>query len=139
MIYVELVHDFAKLPTRGTSDAGGLDLYSCEDVNLKPYSRTLVDTGVSMAIPHGYVGLIWPRSGIAVKSGIDTGAGVIDADYRNVIGVLLFNHTEYLYPVHVGDRIAQIIIQPVVMCDPVAVSALNNTDRGESGFGSTGR
>jgi len=139
MIQFELVHEFAKLPTRGSRDAAGLDLYSCEETKIPPFGRTLVDTGVSMAIPHGYVGLIWPRSGIAVKSGIDTGAGVIDADYRNVIGVLLFNHTNHLYPICIGDRIAQILIQPVVMCEPVAVSALDNTDRGESGFGSTGR
>jgi dUTP pyrophosphatase len=92
-----------------------------------------------MAIPHGYVGLIWPRSGLALKQGIDTGAGVIDADYRNVVGVLLFNHTTEPYRVCAGDRIAQIMIQPVVMCEPVAVSALDNTDRGENGFGSTGR
>lgn len=139
MIQFELVHEFAKLPTRGSRDAAGLDLYSCEETKIPPFGRTLVDTGVSMAIPHGYVGLIWPRSGLALKQGIDTGAGVIDADYRNVVGVLLFNHTTEPYRVCAGDRIAQIMIQPVVMCEPVAVSALDNTDRGENGFGSTGR
>jgi len=139
MIKVELVHELAKAPTRGSADAAGLDLYSCEAIKIAPRERTLVDTGVSMAIPHGYVGLIWPRSGLALKKGIDTGAGVIDSDYRNVIGVLLFNHTKEPYQVCIGDRIAQILIQPVVMGDVSVVSALDATDRGESGFGSTGR
>jgi len=139
MIKIEVVHEMAQLPTRGSAEAAGLDLYSCEEVNIPPYGRTLVDTGVSMAIPLGYVGLIWPRSGLALKKGIDTGAGVIDSDYRNVVGVLLFNHTPETYRVCVGDRIAQLLIQSVVIGRPQQVAALNRTDRGEQGFGSTGR
>jgi dUTP pyrophosphatase len=124
MIHVELVSEDAKMPTRATDGAAGLDMYACQSAVIGAGKRNLVDTGVSIAIPHGYVGLIWPRSGLALKKGLDVGAGVIDSDYRNVIGVLLF---------------AQILIQPAVMVQPVQVSSLDQTDRGQAGYGSTGR
>ena len=139
MIQVELVNEDATMPTRATDGSAGLDMYACQSAVIEAGKRTLVDTGVSIAIPHGYVGLIWPRSGLALKKGLDVGAGVIDSDYRNVIGVLLFNHTDDPYRVEPGDRIAQILIQPAVMVQPVQVSSLNQTDRGQSGYGSTGR
>jgi len=138
MIHVELVSEDAKMPTRATDGAAGLDMYACQSAVIGAGKRNLVDTGVSIAIPHGYVGLIWPRSGLALKKGLDVGAGVIDSDYRNVIGVLLFNHTDDPYRVEPGDRIAQ-IIQPAVMVQPVQVSSLDQTDRGQAGYGSTGR
>jgi len=139
MIHVELVSEDAKMPTRATDGSAGLDLYACQSAVIGAGKRNLVDTGVSIAIPHGYVGLIWPRSGLALKKGLDVGAGVIDSDYRNVIGVLLFNHTDDPYRVEPGDRIAQILIQPAVMVQPVQVSSLDQTDRGQDGYGSTGR
>lgn len=139
MIHVELVSEDAKMPTRATDGAAGLDMYACQSAVIGAGKRNLVDTGVSIAIPHGYVGLIWPRSGLALKKGLDVGAGVIDSDYRNVIGVLLFNHTDDPYRVEPGDRIAQILIQPAVMVQPVQVSSLDQTDRGQAGYGSTGR
>jgi len=114
-------------------------MYACQSAVIGAGKRNLVDTGVSIAIPHGYVGLSWPRSGLALKKGLDVGAGVIDSDYRNVIGVLLFNHTDDPYRVEPGDRIAQILIQPAVMVQPVQVSSLDHTDRGQAGYGSTGR
>jgi dUTP pyrophosphatase len=139
MIHVELVSEDAKMPTRATDGSAGLDMYACQSAVIGAGKRNLVDTGVSIAIPHGYVGLIWPRSGLALKKGLDVGAGVIDSDYRNVIGVLLFNHTDDPYRVEPGDRIAQILIQPAVMVQPVQVSSLDQTDRGQAGYGSTGR
>jgi dUTP pyrophosphatase len=139
MIHVELVSEDATMPTRATDGSAGLDMYACQSAVIEAGKRTLVDTGVSIAIPHGYVGLIWPRSGLALKKGLDVGAGVIDSDYRNVIGVLLFNHTDDPYRVEPGDRIAQILIQPAVMVQPVQVSSLDHTDRGQAGYGSTGR
>jgi len=139
MIHVELVSEDAKMPTRATDGSAGLDMYACQSAVIGAGKRNLVDTGVSIAIPHGYVGLIWPRSGLALKKGLDVGAGVIDSDYRNVIGVLLFNHTDDPYRVEPGDRIAQILIQPAVMVQPVQVSSLDQTDRGQDGYGSTGR
>lgn len=139
MIHVELVSEDAKMPTRATDGSAGLDMYACQSAVIGAGKRNLVDTGVSIAIPHGYVGLIWPRSGLALKKGLDVGAGVIDSDYRNVIGVLLFNHTDDPYRVKLGDRIAQILIQPAVMVQPVQVSSLDQTDRGQAGYGSTGR
>lgn len=139
MIQVELVSEDATIPTRATDGSAGLDMYACQSAVIEAGKRTLVDTGVSIAIPHGYVGLIWPRSGLALKNGLDVGAGVIDSDYRNVIGVLLFNHTDDPYRVELGDRIAQILIQPAVIVQPVQVSSLDHTDRGQAGYGSTGR
>jgi len=125
MIHVDLVSEDAKMPTRATDGSAGLDMYACQSAVIGAGKRNLVDTGVSIAIPHGYVGLIWPRSGLALKKGLDVGAGVIDSDYRNVIGVLLFNHTDDPYRVEPGDRIAQILIQPAVMVQPVQVSSLD--------------
>jgi len=91
-----------------------------------------------MQIPKGYVGLIWPRSGMAYKYGIDVFAGVIDSGYRGDIGVILYNSQYTDYSIEKGDRIAQLVLQKVEDFELVEVSDLNNTDRNESGFGSTG-
>lgn len=94
---VALISATAKVPTRGSALAAGYDLYASEDTVLKARGRGVVKTGVTMAIPEGYYGRVAPRSGLAVKHGIDTGAGVIDADYRGEVGVALFNHSDVDY------------------------------------------
>jgi dUTP pyrophosphatase len=130
--------DRAVLPTRGSSAAAGLDLYSIEAVELQPHERRLVRTGLAVAIPEGFYGRVAPRSGLATKQGIDVLAGVIDADYRGEIGCLLYNSGHE--PVHLPaqSKICQLIIEQIVT--PVAVWAenLTDTDRGSGGFGSTG-
>ncbi len=139
MIPVKLLTENAIMPTRGTEQAAGLDLYAAESKMLIPGDRAIVGTGVSIAIPKGFVGLIWPRSGLAVRHGIDVLAGVIDADYRGELCVVLINHGKVDCHIDVGDRIAQLVIQPVAMLEPVEADDLPPTVRGEGGFGSTGK
>jgi len=139
MIPFKLMTDNAIMPTRATEHAAGLDLYSSESNMLFPRERAIVGTGIAVAIPRGFVGLIWPRSGLAVRSGIDVLAGVIDADYRGEVRVALINHGSMEFHVNEGDRIAQLVIQPVAMLEPTQVDDLPPTARGADGFGSTGK
>jgi len=140
LMMVELVHELAMVPTQSTSKAAGFDLYSCEHVVIQPWSRSLVEIGIAIALPQGSVGLVWPRSGLAVKQGIDVGAGVIDEDYRGGVAVLLFNHTDEPFTVKLHDRIAQLVIQNV-MCPDIMVTdlPLGSSERGVMGFGSSGK
>ena len=128
----------ATTPTKANESDAGFDLYAIEDLEIGPHNQKLVKTGISMAIPKGYVGLIWPRSGMAYKYGIDVFAGVIDSGYRGDIGVILYNSKLDHYKVKAGDRVAQLLLQKVENFELVEVSNLNNTDRSEAGFGSTG-
>lgn len=140
-LLVKLLTKTATVPTKGSEFAAGWDLYADEDCLIAECGkRRLVSTGIALAIDPDKVGLIWPRSGIADKCGIDTGAGVIDSDYRGEVKVLLFNHGDAPFQIKRGDRIAQILIfcacgqtVNVVTRFPVA------TARGKNGFGSTGR
>jgi dUTP pyrophosphatase len=127
-----------QIPSRGSDHAAGLDLYAAVSAHLPKGSRAVIPTGIAIAIPEGYVGLVWPRSGLAVKRGLDVMAGVIDADYRGEVGVVLINHGQEDVLICEGERIAQLLIQPVLMAEPVEVSELPETDRGAGGFGSTG-
>ncbi len=117
----------------------GADLRASEETIVPAKGRCLVPTGISISIPKGYVGLVWPRSGLAVKHGLDSGAGVIDSGYRGEIRVLLFNHSDVDFKVAKGDRIAQILIQKVVTPQFIQVETLDETERGAGGFGSTGK
>ena len=121
-----------------TGDAGA-DITASEKIAIPPRERTLVSTGVRLEIPEGYVGLIWPRSGLAVKKGIDCGAGVIDSHYRGEVKVLLFNHSDNEFQIEPGDRIAQILIQKVERVEFHLVDQLTETARSDAGFGSTGK
>lgn len=124
-------------PTRGSYGAAGYDLYANEDVIIGQYEFTQVSTGVSVAIPSGYYGRIAPRSGLAAKYGIVIGGGVIDEDYRGELKVLM-SCLHGIYDVRKGDRIAQLIIEKIATPELEIVDSLDDTDRGESGFGSTG-
>jgi dUTP pyrophosphatase len=129
----------ATLPTRGSSSAAGLDLHSIEPVHLSPKQRTLVRTGLAVAVPEGYYGRIAPRSGLATKNGIDVLAGVIDADYRGEIQCLLYNTGDETVELPAQTKICQLIIEKIVTPAATWVDELPETARGESGFGSTGR
>ena len=125
------------LPEYATEGAAGADLRAAESVTLPAGGRAAVATGVSVEIPAGYVGLVWPRSGLAVRHGIDTLAGVIDSDYRGEVKVVLVNHGPEPWAVAPGDRIAQLLVQPVARVR-FARAALAPSGRGAAGFGSTG-
>ena len=136
---VKFVHDTPRMvPDRGSDHAAGLDLYAATSAHLPPGARCVVGTNIAVAIPEGHVGLVWPRSGLAVRHGIDVLAGVIDSDFAGEVGVVLINHGQEGYIVNEGDRIAQLLIQPVVMATPVLVDELPETARGTGGYGSTG-
>ena len=134
----KLLHDSAKNPTKGHIDDAGWDLYSSEAVSIPAGATVLVSTGVAMAIPNRYVGLIWDRSSMGVK-GVHRHAGVIDSGYRGEVKVCLHNTTKETYHVERGDRIAQLLIQEVPVFRQHVVDELDATSRGDGGFGSTGK
>lgn len=138
-ILVKKLSEDAIVPTKANRSDAGWDLYSLSDASLDPGTRALIKTGISLEIPSGYVGLIWPRSGLAVKNGIDVFAGVVDAGYRGDVGVCLHNSSEQKVEIKQGDRIAQILFQPVPHFRLVESSDLTSTERGEGGFGSSGK
>ncbi len=138
-INVKKLSSSAKVPTRANNTDAGLDLYSDETVTLLPNSSTLVNTGIAIAIPEGFAGLIWDRSGMAVKNDVHRFAGVIDSGYRGPIKVCLFNFSNEVVEVKRGYRIAQILIQEVPHFVVQEVDNLESTERGEGGFGSTGK
>jgi len=130
------------LPARAHPGDAGLDLHASEGAVLKPGERASVGTGIAVAIPDGYAGFVIPRSGLAAKHGIGVvnAPGLIDAGYRGEIRVLLVNlDPADVFEVRRGERIAQLVIQPVVEASLVEVSELPSSARGEGGFGSTGR
>jgi dUTP pyrophosphatase len=128
----------AKLPSRGSKWAAGLDLQSIESVTLEPGERSAIRTGLAVAIPHGFYGRVAPRSGLAVRSGVDVLAGVIDSDYRGEIRCALINLGNEPFRIEPGMRIAQLIIEAVILPEPEWSNELTGTDRGSGGFGSTG-
>ncbi|MCP4121495.1 MAG: dUTP diphosphatase [Bacteroidetes bacterium] len=132
------LHEDAILPTRANLTDAGYDLYALESTTIYQNTHQLVKTGISLEIPEGYVGLIWPRSGLSYKYGLDVFAGVIDSGYRGDIGVILYNSHSSVYNIKAGDRIAQILFQRVESFDLVEVKNLDNTQRGQGGFGSSG-
>ena len=133
-------HDGALIPKYSTDGAAGADLRAAEDVIIPAGERRLVNTGIKVIIPDGYVGLIHPRSGLALKTGITVlnTPGTIDSDYRGDIGVILYNSSDKDYAVVVGDRIAQIVFQEYVKVNFIRSEVSEDTDRGSGGFGSTG-
>ncbi|KZV64081.1 dUTP diphosphatase [Peniophora sp. CONT] len=137
-LLIKRLSEKAKLPTRGSALAAGYDLYSAEEKVIPARGKALVDTQISIAVPAGTYGRVAPRSGLASKFMIDTGAGVIDADYRGVVFVLLFNLSEQDFTVKEGDRIAQLIIEKIQTPEVLEVEDLDATLRGAGGFGSTG-
>ena len=140
---VKLLDPRAKLPTYGSADAAGADLYALTDgpVTIAPGESVKLRTGLAVAIPQGYVGLVFARSGLACKGGLAPAnkVGVIDADYRGELMVFLHNHGSEAQVVENGDRIAQLAIVPYLTAQFAPVEELDGTERGQGGFGSTGR
>jgi dUTP diphosphatase len=134
-----LVGEGGSLPHYASPGAAGADLRASEAAVIAPGRRVAVSTAIRLEIPLGHVGLVWPRSGLAVRHGIDTLAGVIDSDYRGEVRVVLVNHGDAPFSVAPGDRIAQLLVQKVERASFASVSRLEETDRGVGGFGSTGR
>lgn len=131
-------HEDAIIPKYAHEGDAAFDFYSVEDVLLKIGEKKLIKTGIKMAIPENHVGLIWDRSGLAAKNGIHVMAGVIDSIYRGEILIVLKNLGEGDFQIEKGMRIAQMLIQPVVTAKLEEVESLDDTERAENNFGSTG-
>ena len=133
------------LPAYQSADAAGLDLVAAVPENaplvLAPGKHAMVPTGLTIALPRGFEAQVRPRSGLAARHGVSVlnSPGTIDADYRGEISVILINHGEAPFAIHRGERIAQMVIAPVVQAELVGAAVLSTTDRGSGGFGSTGR
>jgi dUTP pyrophosphatase len=138
---IEVLIGSGQVPEYSHPGDAGADLHAAEAVELAPGARATVGTGVSIALPDGFVGFVVPRSGLAAKHGITivNSPGTVDAGYRGEIRVTLLNtDTSVAYSIAIGDRIAQLIVQPVTRARFIPVERLPGSERGESGFGSTG-
>ena len=142
-IRVKKLKENAILPTYGSAEAAGADLYAClnEDVTIQPGETVFIPTGLSMELPVGYAGLIYARSGLACKRGLAPAnkVGVVDSDYRGEFMVALHNHGADAQTVCHGERVAQLVITPVFTPGFTVVSDLSDTQRAGGGFGSTGK
>lgn len=143
-IMIKKLRENAKLPTRGSEQAAGYDMYACLDadnIEIPPHKTVKVPTGVAMAIPDGYFGALFARSGLAAKQGLRPAncVGVIDSDYRGEFIVMLHNDTDETKTVENGERIAQLVVIPFMSVDFDETDTLSDTARGEGGFGSSGR
>ncbi len=143
IIKIKRLNEKAVIPTQGSAAAAGYDLYACLDypVFIKPHETVKIGTGLAMAIPNNCWGGIYPRSGLATKMGLRPAncTGVIDSDYRGEIIVAIHNDSNDSQVINHGDRIAQFILMERFLCEWNEVEELNETDRGEGGFGSTGK
>ena len=139
MIGIQLIKNNAKVPTQANQNDAGWDLYSCIDTVIAPKQRKTVSTGIALQMPEHLAGLIWPRSGLSVKHGIDVLAGVVDSGYRGEIMVCLYNTSDDSVVINTGDRIAQIIFQEVPRVTMEVHTTLGSSQRGDNGFGSSGK
>eukprot|EP00898_Chlorokybus_atmophyticus_P001457 jgi/Chlat1/2311/Chrsp17S02603 len=139
VLQVKRLSERATLPSRGSAHAAGYDLHSAAECVVPARGKALVPTDIAIAIPADTYARIAPRSGLAWKHSIATGAGVVDADYRGPVGVILFNHSDADFAVKPGDRVAQLILERIVTPEVLEVDQLADTVRGAGGFGSTGQ
>jgi len=137
-IKIKKLHSEAIIPHYSHEGDAGMDVYSCEDIIIKANQRALVSTGLAIELPDGYVSLIWDKSGISSKFGITKMAGVIEHTYRGEYKILLFNTSNQDYVIKKGQKIAQLLIQPIMTAEIEETQNLSETSRGEGGFGSTG-
>ncbi|CAK9178530.1 unnamed protein product [Ilex paraguariensis] len=138
LLLVTKLSENAVLPSRASALSAGYDLSSAIEAKVPARGKAMIPTDLSIALPEGTYARIAPRSGLAWKHSIDVGAGVIDADYRGPVGVILFNHSDVDFEVKAGDKIAQMIIQKILIPEVAEVDDLDSTARGAGGFGSTG-
>lgn len=140
---IKLVRETSKMPVYASDGAAAADLHADIEspLTLAPGKRAVIPTGVIAEIPAGYVGILAARSGLAVKKGIclSNGIGVIDSDYRGEIGAAVINLSDEEYTIEPGERICQLMIMPFAKAEFISADALSDTERGEGGFGSTGR
>lgn len=137
-IHVKKLHPDAVLPAFAHPGDAGMDLYSVEDMVLEPGERRSVPTGIAIALPDGYVSLVWDKSGVSHKFGVKTLGGVLDSGYRGEYLIGLVNLGQENFEIKKGQKIAQLLIQKVERPDITAVDELDETSRGAGGFGSTG-
>jgi len=138
ILQVAKLTDKAIIPTRGSDKAAGYDLYSAYDYVIPARGKILAKTDIQIKVPHGTYGRVAPRSGLAWKQHIDIGAGVVDEDYRGNVGVVMFNHSEVEVTIKTGDRVAQLVCEKISYPEIQVIDTLDETIRGEGGFGSTG-
>jgi len=138
LVRVQLLNDRANVPTKANINDAGFDLYSSIDTIIPSKQRKTVSTGIALQMPEHFAGLIWPRSGLSVKRGIDVLAGVVDSGYRGEIMVCLYNTSDENVSIQTGDRIAQIIFQEVPRVIMEVHESLGSSQRGDNGFGSSG-
>ena len=138
---IKLLSDKAKLPTKGSEEAEGWDLYAATAAIIPPHSTVKVSTDIAIEIPNGYFGAVFARSGLATKQGLRPAncVGVIDSDYRGPVIVALHNDTDQVKEIFSGDRIAQLVFIPYSSWDWEVVDELSDTDRGDGGFGHSGK
>ncbi|RKO97545.1 hypothetical protein CXG81DRAFT_11021 [Caulochytrium protostelioides] len=138
MFQVKRLSEFAILPKRGSALAAGYDLAAAHETVIPARGRGIVPTDLAFAIPENTYGRVAPRSGLTLKQGMDVGAGVVDADFRGPIGIILFNHSDQDFVARRGDRVAQFILERIETPEVTEVAELDETIRGHNGFGSTG-
>ncbi len=136
---IKKLHPEAKIPEYAKTDDAGFDLFSTETIEIAPNQRIQVPTGIAMQIPIGLVGLIWDKSGLSHNHGLKTLGGVVDSGYRGEIKVGLINLSNENYKIEKGHKVAQMIIQKKETFEIEEVSELEESDRGEAGFGSSGK
>lgn len=143
-VQITKLRENAKIPTRGSEKAAGYDLYACldsESIEIAPHTTVKIGTGLAVAIPDGYFGAVFARSGLAAKEGLRPAncVGVCDSDYRGEYIVALHNDSDLARTVNNGDRIAQLVVMPYLAVEFDEVESLDETERGAGGFGSTGK
>ncbi|CAG62158.1 uncharacterized protein GVI51_L09559 [Nakaseomyces glabratus] len=140
VLKVQLRSEHGIAPTKGSVYAAGYDIYASADYVIPAMGQGMVPTDISFTVPEGTYGRIAPRSGLAVKHGIQTGAGVVDRDYTGEVKIILFNHSQKDFEIKRGDRVAQLILEKIVDdAEVVVVESLEDSQRGAGGFGSTGK
>ena len=137
-IKIKKLNENAVIPAYAHPGDAGMDLYASEDGVINPGERKLIGTGLSIELPEGYVSLIWDKSGLAAKRGITTLGGVIEYTYRGEYRVVMYNTSQEPHEVKAGEKIAQLLIQPIVSAEVEEVTELSETARGDGAFGSTG-
>ncbi len=137
-IKIQKLHPDARIPQYALENDAGMDLYTVESATIPPLTSTTLSTGIAIEIPLGFVGLVWDKSGLA-KTGLTTLAGVFDATYRGEYKIVVYNTTQAPFEITKGQKIAQLLIQPIVTTKVVVVDELSRTKRQDRGFGSTGK
>ena len=138
IIKIKKIHPDAIIPRYAHEGDAGMDIFSAENIIIKPNERIACKTGISMHIPENHVGLIWDKSGIALKNGVTTLGGVIDSGYRGELQIVMINLSKENYNIKEGNKIAQMLIQKIENPKIQEVEELDETSRGDGGFGSTG-